>query len=121
VNPAPNPLAPKARTGRKLPWWTRLPGMDWRGAEEWPDMKVANAVCAMACTARLIKIGRSPRKDRARSTADDARYLRDWLDKAASDDDAYLRRCALCMATDVAEPGDQPKWVLEWAQALHRT
>ena len=121
MNPSPNPLAP-ARTSRKRPWWTRLPGMDWRDAGDWPDMQVANAVCAMACIARLIKIGKSPRRERARSTAGDARYLRGWLDKAPSDgQDAYLRRVALCLAADVAEPGDSPRWVLEWAQALHRT
>jgi hypothetical protein len=121
VNPAPNPLAPNARTTRKLPWWTRLPGMDWRDAEEWPDMQVANAVCAMACTARIIKIGSSPRRERAKRTADDTNCLRDWLDKAASDKDAYVRRVALCLAADVAESGDNPKWVLEWAQSLHRS
>lgn len=103
MNPDPSPLAPKGRATRKLPWWTRLPGMNWRDAEQWPDMLVADAVCAMACTARLIKISKSPRHDGAKRTADDARHLRDWLDKAADDKDAY-----------------NPKWVLEWAQALHR-
>jgi hypothetical protein len=94
------------------PWWLLLPGMNWRTvqSESWPGRSFANTVCAMACTVRMIQEGNAGTK--RRRYIDQNTVLRDWLNKAETAEDAYLRRLALCLLVDVASEGEDPQTLL---------
>ena len=93
-------------------WWLLLPGMNWRTiqSETWPSRSFANAVCAMACTVRLIREGNAGAK--RRRYVDQNVVLRDWLNKADGPEEAYLRRLALCLLVDVAPEDEDPQTFL---------
>ncbi len=109
---------------RPGPWWARIPGMNWRGREDWPPQPEANARCAMECAARLIQLqldSATPNIRAMKQISADVRGLRDWLDGAGTDQDAWLRRTALCLITDLARHDTTLAHVLECARAMHHS
>jgi hypothetical protein len=116
-------------TGRRRgygqrPWWVPVPGMNWRGREHWPPRAEANARCAMECAARLIRLqldGDKPNTRAMKQVSADVRGLREWLDAAQTDEDAWLRRTALCLITGLAQHDTTVAYVLECARAMHHS
>jgi hypothetical protein len=56
--------------------------------------------------------------DRLRKLAEHAGHLRRWLSKADGDEDAWLRRYALCLLTDLVPPGTEPRYLADYADVL---
>jgi hypothetical protein len=110
----------RRRRWRTAEWWELIPGMDWDGRSKWPIPSVANALIAMECTRQLHDKSGGSDRPRPDTYADQARALRDWLDEGAdgTDDEAYLRRVALCYATEVAPASTSLQDVKKWAHAF---
>ena len=104
--------------GLQGPWWITIPGMNWRVSRRWPDRPVAAAACAMACTARLVATSDNRDPDKLRKYFAQAGRLRKWLESPAADADAWLRRYALCLATDLAPAGLEPRYLIDYADLL---
>ena len=100
------------------PWWIAVPGMDWRRSRRWPERPAATAACAMACTARRLTASGAQDADKLRKYAPQAARLRKWLDGADSGSDAWLRRYALCLATDLAPADAEPRYLTDYAELL---
>jgi hypothetical protein len=101
-------------------WWIALPGMNWRGRSAWPPAPLANAICAAACTVRLIEItGQS----RAPKLPQDSRKLREWLNDKTEGDDvgAFHRRVTLCLVMNIATSRTEPAHLVDYAKALLET
>jgi hypothetical protein len=98
-------------------WWIMLPGMNWRSRGTWPPAHLANAICAEACSVRLIEI--AGQVSRLQKFFQDSRRLREWLNEAEEDDlAAYHRRMTLCLVMSVATPRTEPQHLVEYAKAL---
>lgn len=100
------------------PWWLVLPGMNWRRRGAWPEREIANAIVAIACAVRLIAA--TGQGGKRRQILADTRLFRDWLNEAAGDADAFLRRFTLCLLLDIATPEDTSRDLREYAKTLHQ-
>ena len=103
---------------QERPWWTYLPGMNWRTAQAMSEAEVSlvNRISSLACTARLMSTQNGDQK--RREAAGQASDLREWLGKAVNAEEAYLRRLALCLVTDITPGGVSPRAVRDLAIPL---
>ena len=100
------------------PWWITIPGMNWRTQATWPEPQVAATACAVACTVRMLATSGRQGADRLRRYARDVGKLKDWLGKASSAEDAWLRRYALCEVVDLAPASTELRNLADYAELL---